>query len=432
MALKKVGLGEYNAFVIGIDNQVYDGTTGTPTKVPGQPAKAVDVQGGLHTHGLIDDAGNAWGWGDNASQWAGPGTTTPITAATKFASGVKQIVPYFTAGEGFAVIKADGSLWMYGNTTQGLSGDGTGGSATTSVPVRVKFPAGTVIIDVWINGCAFALDSVGNVYSWGFAGGQNAAAVLAQGTNSPVSNVPTKVPLPGPAVAICGHQWAVHFLLANGQLYACGSDSRYYGYVLFQLPALPNAPIRVDTLYKFPAAILQISANYMTTYAILVDGSLWAWGENTSGTVGNGQETNMLATNPQYSAPWFNSPQWNLPTNQGGALFQQLPVQVSKGIKFVHLKRGTCYVMYMWAEDASGQLYSVGRNKSYVCWNGKGGSSTLQATQPNLWDVLTFTPIINYSSVFGNVPVPTPPTPCPSILKVMTIVTWSDGHVSTY
>lgn len=418
MAYKKVGLGEYDSFFIGTDNQIYDTTSGTSTKIAGQPANVVDVQGGLHTHGLITSDGSAYGWGDNLSQWAGVNSANPINSPIKFASGVKQIVPFFAAGEGFALIKTDGTLWTIGNTTQGLSGTGAGGSAKTSAPVQVKFPSGTVIVDVWVNGAAFALDSIGNVYSWGYSGGQNASIVLSQGTNSPVSNTPTKVPLPGPAKAICSHSWGTHILLQNGQLYACGQDYRYYGYALGQLSSLPIAPIRVDTLYKLPAPIVQITANYMSTFAILADGSMWAWGENTSGTIGNGQETNMKATNPTYSAPWYNSPAWNLSSTQGGALFVQFPVQIGKGIQWANLKRGTCYVMYMFAEDINGNLYSWGRNKGYVLANGIGGNSNLQASQPNLWDVTSPTKVQPFGAV---VTPPVDQTPLAVISQVQPV-----------
>jgi hypothetical protein len=239
-----------------------------------------------------------------------------------------------------------------------------------------------------------------------------------QGTNLPVTNGMAKVPLPGPAKAIAAHPWAAHFVLRNGQVYAGGSDIRYYGFTLFGLNSVPVAPIRVDQLHKFPAPIAQISADYMTTYAILTDGSMWAWGENTSGTVGNGQETNMLATTPNtYSAPWFNSPEWNRPTSQGGALFQQLATQIGMGTQWAYVNRGTCFAMYGMAEDVNGHLYSWGRWKGLVLWNGVTGTSAQynnQENQPNLFDVLVPTPIKDLPNV-----APPPPANIPPVASLV-------------
>lgn len=344
------GLGEYQSFRINpADHAVYTMRTGTQVKVPGQPANIVSCFGGLHVHYFVDVTGNIYAYDENASTW-----TLVDTKAVKVAPS--------PSGTGAAIIHADGSLWVQG--------------------VLQKFPAGTVITDVWYNNEVLSLDSAGNVY---------------RGT--------TKVSLPGPAMAIAAHQWAAHILLRTGQLYAYGSDYRYYGYSLGQLSAVAASPIRVDQLYKLPAPIAQISANYMTTYYILTDGTMWSNGENTSGTVGNGQETNMIAAN--YSAPWYNSAQWNLPASQGGALFQILPVQIGPNIKWAHLGRGTCFAMYMIAKDVNGHSYSWGRWKGLDLWNGVTGTPdqyNSQDTKPNQFDVLVPTPIKDFATV-------TPPPP---------------------
>jgi hypothetical protein len=376
-AQRIVGMGEYQSFILNqTDHQIYTMRTGAQIKVPGQPANIVKVFGGLHVHYAIDVNSVVWAFDENAGTWA-----QVDTKATKIAPAVN--------GTGFAAIHTDGSLWVQG--------------------LQQKLPAGTFITDVWYPNAVFALDSAGNVYSGNYSG-DNTAAVLMQGTNSPVTIGMARVPLPGPAGQIAAHPWAMHAVLRNGQIYAGGQDIRYYGYALFGLNALPVSPVRVDQLYKFPLPVDQISANYMTTFARLSDGSMWGWGENTSGTVGNGQETNMLATSPQYSAPWWNSPAWNQPSTKGGGLFVQYPVQIGAGTKWAELKRGTCFAMYMFAEDVNGGLWSWGRWKGLVLWNGVTGTSAQynnQANQPNLFDVLVPTPIKDLPNVAP--PVNKPP-----------------------
>jgi hypothetical protein len=376
-AQRPVGMGEYQSFLINpTDHAVYTMRTGVQVKVPGQPANIVNVFGGLHVHYFLDASGNVYAYDENVVTWK-----LVDTKVVKVAPAV--------GGTGFAAIHIDGSLWVQG--------------------VQQKLPAGTVITDVWYPNAVFALDSAGNVYSGNYSGDKS-ANILMQGTNSPITTGMAKVPLPSPAAMIAAHSWGAHFVLRNGQQYAGGQDTRYYGYGMGQLSAVPIAPIRVDQLYKLPAPIIQISASFMTTYAILSDRSMWAWGENTQGTVGNGQETNMLATTPNYSAPWYGLGPWTLPSSQGGALFQLLPTQIGKGIQWADLKRGTCYAMYEFAEDIKGTIYSWGRWKGLVLWNGVTGTSDQQANQPNLHDVLVPTPIKDFANVTPPPPANIPPT----------------------
>lgn len=363
----KTSLGEYNPLWINpADNQAYSMTTGTAVKIP-TTLKVVDLGAGLHTQYLIDDIREAYSYDDKSKTVS----TTPI------ATNVYKIVGN-PSGAGPAIIKNDGTLSING--------------------VAISFPAGTSIIDVWLcaNGPNYAVDSNGVAYN------------CSSGTG-------VKIPLSGPVKMMCANTWSAHFLITNGQVEVYGSDYRYYGYALGQLKAVPTAPIRVDQLYNFPAPVDQIGCNYTTTFAVLTDGSMWAWGENTSGTVGNGQETNMKATNPTYSAPWYNTAQWNLPTSQGGALFQQLPVQIGKGVKWAFINRG-CYNMYQEAEDVNGNPYTWGRNKSGDLSNGVVGTTDQQTNQPNLWDVLVPTIVHPFGAVAP--PPPVNQKPLAAIAKI--------------
>lgn len=380
-----VGCGEYNPLIVNpSDGEAYSMASGSPVKLAGQPAKVVSLWPGLHTQYLADSSGNAYPFPDGKSVGA------------SIAANVLLVIGDPAGGDP-GILKKDGTLWISG--------------------VQVPFPAGVIVKDVWFtpNGPKWAIDTAGNVYSWGFSG-YGANWMLAQGGGT-VSAKPTKVPLPSPAAFICANTYSAHFVLANGQLWACGLDPRYYGYALGQITT-PVAPIRVDQLHKFPATIASITSSYTSTVAILSDGSMWAWGENTSGTCGNGQETNMKATNPTYSAPWYNTPQWNLPASQGGALFVQLAVQIGKGIQWSFLNRG-CYNFYQEAEDVSGNIFTWGRNKSGACMNGIVGTSDQQDKQPNLWDVLVPTMVKPFGAV---VVPPVNQPPLAAIAEVLPVI----------
>ena len=49
------------------------------------------------------------------------------------------------------------------------------------------------------------------------------------------------------------------------------------------------------TVSVLPSAAVQVAAGYMSSYAMLVDGSVWAWGWNYYGQLGDGTTTERLS-----------------------------------------------------------------------------------------------------------------------------------------
>ena len=49
------------------------------------------------------------------------------------------------------------------------------------------------------------------------------------------------------------------------------------------------------TVSALPSAAVQIAAGYYSSYAMLVDGSVWAWGWNSGGQLGDGTTTDRLS-----------------------------------------------------------------------------------------------------------------------------------------
>lgn len=101
-------------------------------------------------------------------------------------------------------------------------------------------------------------------------------------------------------------------------------------------------------------------------------------GDNSCGCVGNGKELDFANHNPPYAWDWGP-----------GELLVQKPVRLLKGVNnFVRIFGGSCAVFYTYAETATGQLYSWGRNKGSVIGNGVvGASPDIVAVYPNSWDV---------------------------------------------
>jgi len=417
----QVGNGEYQNFIL--DNSTHIlyglGTAGngigsntalmgyaTPCQFPNANTQIKFVAAGLHTGSCIDMNGNVYFTGANEDGTFGNGTTTgnskgfmqvttdslgnPFTNVTYLSMGSA----IFSGGQGYGAcifaVKSDGTLWVWGNTQGGYRGDGTYGRVNTK-PVQVPFPAGTVITKVLIQNVVIALDAAGNVWTWAGNGPNNC---LLGSTSRTDYMTPQKVALPGPAKDIAGGGMWSYALLQSGNLYGWGLYQGYMGVGASVGEGWVNtpAPILLDGQLNLPAPISQISCNKTSTYVILTDGTMWAWGGNECGQIGNGVELNYMSytTNPSPTGGTLTPYAWDWDLSNCQCQ-QHKPVQIGAGLKFVALSSGEETVFYKFAEDVNGQLYAWGRNKAGILGNGimdaDYQNGDIAATYPNSFDV---------------------------------------------
>src|SRR5450432_390790 len=414
---------EYNCFIMPTaTHHVYDVSGGLPALIANQPAVVTQVGGSLHHACLLDNAGNCYCWGDNSNGQIGNGATsvTPVPAMYKVAvdslgnpfANIVQIMPGGSSyGYSTAALKADGTVWIWGATGGGNRGNGQTGGINTR-PVQVNFPAGVVITKIQINVLCIALDASGNVWTWGANTGFVAPYLLAQGTYSPDPTVPHKIALPSPAKDITGSNLWNYALLTNGSLYGWGFYSAYLGIGntgFASEPAAKVVPQLLDGQLALPHPISSIIVSSAATYVILSDSTIWAWGDNAVGAIGNGQELDFskYTTSPSPSGGTLNPYNWDWGP---GELIQQKPVQIARGLhSFTNVWTSGADVFYCYAEDVNGQLYSWGRNKGSVLGNGvsAAGLGAIGAIYPNSWDVPWVT-TVNPFALTQSVPTSSP------------------------
>ncbi len=396
-----VGAGEYDCFILNTStHQAYDVKYANVQQVTG-PSSIVQISAALHHYALVDGNGNVWSWGENQYANVGIGTqTTSVANPTQimtdssgnaFTNVVQVVATTNNNGYETMALKADGTVWIWGNTQGGIRGNGSAGG-TNSRPVQVTFPSGTVITKIAAGMIGIALDNQGNVWTWGGWGYYPSPWLLARGSN-PSAYLPAKINLPSKAADIAGGNLWSYALLSNGSLYGWGCYTSYLGIgnsgYMSQAPA-SYTPTLLDGQLGFPAKVAKIAVNCEASYAILTDSTLWAWGDNAVGAIGNGQELNF-ATYTVNPAPTGGTPtpyawDWGVGEN-----LQQKPVHIANGLhSFTNIFGGTGDVFYAYAEDSHGQLYSWGRNKGDVCGNGifEGDiSGLIESNYPNSYDV---------------------------------------------
>ncbi|THF81724.1 RCC1 domain-containing protein [Cohnella fermenti] len=261
---------------------VNDGTT-TSNPIPHRTSitDAIEASSsGYHVLAVRSD-GTLWSWGANVSGQLGDGTTTNRESPAQVAglSGIREA----EAGSNYSVaLKDDGTVWAWGINGYNQLGDGT--QTTRLSPVQVS---GLTDVEAISSGYAHsvALKSDGTVWAWGF----NQYGQLGNGTAGGNGSVPVQVPGLADVEAISAGEYFNLALRNDGTVWAWGwNNSGQIG--VGSADATVNSPTQVTALAGI--RIVAIAGGTAHSLAVAEDGSVWAWGSNSKGQLGDGTTTN--------------------------------------------------------------------------------------------------------------------------------------------
>lgn len=244
----------------------------------GSPTTTIQISAGANHTLALDSAGNVWAWGDNRlAQLGVPNTGAGGVVASPKAlkvAGIANAVQ-IAAGQDFSlVLTNDGKVWGFGNNDSGQLGDGT--TTLRTSPVQVSGLAN--VVQIAAGGYhGLALLSDGTVRSWG----QNKVGALGDGTTA-TRTVPVQVKNVSNVINIAAgyfHSLAVGF---DGKAWAWGWNR--YGQVGDGTNINRNAPVQMTGL----SGVQQVSAGSYHSIALGFDGSVWTTGYNLWGQIGDG------------------------------------------------------------------------------------------------------------------------------------------------
>ncbi|BEP15275.1 hypothetical protein acdb102_35860 [Acidothermaceae bacterium B102] len=220
-------------------------------------------------------------WGVGGQGELGDGRTADSSSPVVVATNGFVAVSSFTSGA--VALRYDGTVWTWGDNGDGqLGGVGVPVGGSSAVPLQVPgLPSAIAVANAGEANYALAAD--GTVWAWG----NNASGELGDGSAVPYRSLPAVVPGLANVTALAGGAETAFALKGDGTLWAWGDNG------LGQLGdgTTSNRATPVKTLIS---AVTHVASGAYAAIATTSDGAAWTWGYNDSGQLGNGTTT----TNP--------------------------------------------------------------------------------------------------------------------------------------
>lgn len=232
------------------------------------------ITGNGHTLALRSDR-TLWAWGDNRFGQLGDGTPVLRTSPVQVGTNLDwQTVA--AGGQHTMGLRSGGTLWAWGDNGLGKLGVGTtGGYYPEPVPVGTNANWKAVAAGDYHT---MGLRSDGTLWAWGY----NSSGQFGDGSG--VLFTPSPVPVgtnaDWQAVAAVGSRTMA--LRSNGTLWAWGDNS--YGELGDGTTVNRISPVQIGTNADWQA----VAAGGSHTLALRADGTLWAWGNHGNGQLGIG------------------------------------------------------------------------------------------------------------------------------------------------
>jgi uncharacterized repeat protein (TIGR01451 family) len=266
---------------LGSQGQLGDGTflsgtrSVTPLQVPGiDGVEAVEDSTGFGFVLALKSNGTVWGWGNNFNAQLGDGTSVQSRTRPVQTVGLTNVKGIAGGDVYGAAVKTDGTVWIWGAPVL------TGGFNLITMPVQLS---GITNVTAIAGGNRHLLMLKTDKTVWAI--GVNSMGQLGNGNNN--STTPVQVAgLSNVARIAAGDEFSLA-LREDGTIWAWGSNSNGQlgpGAGNGDLNPHPNAVL----VTGLPGGMANVSAGGAFCLALASDGTIWSWGDNSSRQLGHG------------------------------------------------------------------------------------------------------------------------------------------------
>jgi alpha-tubulin suppressor-like RCC1 family protein len=232
--------------------------------------------GSAGSHAIKSD-GTLWGWGFNYGQ-IGNNNTANLSSPVQIGT-LADWSSVSSCGGATLSVKTNNTLWSWGANANGQLGDNT--IVSKSSPVQI----GALTNWSQVSAGRFSAASVktdGTLWAWG--NGQNGE--LGINLNAIYRSSPVQVGALTNWAKVASGRNHVTSVKTDGTLWSWGTNQ--YGQLGQNITAGRSSPVQIGALTNWA----QVAGGSYFTSAVKTDGTLWAWGFNNSGRLGDNSATN--------------------------------------------------------------------------------------------------------------------------------------------
>jgi alpha-tubulin suppressor-like RCC1 family protein len=237
--------------------------------------------GGTAFSAAIKTDGTLWTWGTGSYGKLGLGNVTDYSSPKQVGS-LTNWSKVFAGRTSCLAVKTDGTLWSWGEGTFGQLG--LGNSTYYSSPKQVGS------LTNWLKVCAgfyssWAIKTDGTLWGWGI----NNYGHLGLGNTTAYSS-PKQVGSLTNWLEVAGFYGYAVATKTDGTLWAVGGRN-FAGTLGLGNTTAYSSPKQVGALTNWSKVYAAVGNNGGSVLALKTNGTLWSWGQGTSGVLGLGNTT---------------------------------------------------------------------------------------------------------------------------------------------
>tara|TARA_B100001250_G_C19713104_1_gene750119 strand:- start:39 stop:1244 length:1206 start_codon:yes stop_codon:yes gene_type:complete len=282
-----------NIWVMGRNNEGQLGVNNTtqyssPVQVPGTATWNKVDAARFETFGIKTD-GTLWGWGKNLYGALAQNNTTSYSSPVQVPGTTWSDI--VSTDSGFNALKTDGTLWGCGYGDEGNLAQNNRTQYSSPVQIGSATDWSTLSSASYTQSAAIKTD--GTLWTWGY----NDKGQLGQNQSFPglkTNSSPVQIPGTTWSNICCGRQGPIA-TKTNGTLWVWGANETGGLGQNSVSPGGVSSPIQIPGTTWSLTEIRSISSGE-GNMAMKTDGTLWVWGTNQGGSLGQNNET-------QYSSP---------------------------------------------------------------------------------------------------------------------------------